>query len=66
MLPHRNLVVLERERAAQAALDPPEEPSAQQEARLQLRRDAMAGLQDERVMVYVHEVKVGKSCSSWQ
>ncbi|EIE21014.1 hypothetical protein COCSUDRAFT_43380 [Coccomyxa subellipsoidea C-169] len=57
MLPHRNLVVLERERAAQAALDPPEDPSAQQEARLQLRRDAMAGLQDNRVMVYVHEVK---------
>ncbi|KAK9908298.1 hypothetical protein WJX75_005680 [Coccomyxa subellipsoidea] len=64
MLLQRQIALRERERAAQAAVDPPQglpvqqEADAQlQEARLQLRRDVMAGLQGQRVMVYVHDVK---------
>lgn len=65
MLLQRQIALRERERAAQATADPPQglpvqrEADAQlQEARLQLRRDVMAGLQGQRVMVYVHDVKV--------
>ncbi|BDA45126.1 hypothetical protein COCOBI_06-6060 [Coccomyxa sp. Obi] len=57
LLARRQAGLLERERAAWAAMDPPEDKSEEQAARAQLRRTIMGAIVEQGVIVYVHQVE---------